>query len=141
MQVLESIRDFSMHIDFSGLHSGHRWLMHFECASEFSRLCHTCFGWGFISRHGAYQRSSSPRKRPSRFGHFIFMYGSSTFLSHIDNTSFLSHMDNTSFFFPISFGEFWRKSYANMWGHYGSKIVGIFLSLLSEVLDSTTDIF
>jgi hypothetical protein len=44
-----------------------------------------------------HRRSSSPRRRPIYFGHFVLMCNSSTFLSHTNNTS--------SFFF-VSFGEF-----------------------------------
>jgi hypothetical protein len=33
------------HKDFSRLHFGHRWFTHFGCASGFSRLCHTFFGY------------------------------------------------------------------------------------------------
>jgi hypothetical protein len=56
--------------------------------------------------------------------------------------TFLFHMDNTSFLFLlISFGRFRQESYVGMWGHYGSKIVGIFLGPLSEVLGLTTNIF
>ncbi len=40
---------------------------------------------------------------------------------------FLSHMDNTSFFFfLVFFNKFQQESYVNMWGHYGSKIMGVF---------------
>jgi len=49
------------------------------------------FGWGFISRHGAYQWSSSPRTRPSYFGNFVLMCSLLAFLSHTNNTSFLFH--------------------------------------------------
>jgi hypothetical protein len=35
--------------------------------------------------------------------------------------------DNTFFFFLlVSFGEFQKESYVGMWGHYGSRIVGVF---------------
>jgi hypothetical protein len=51
-------------------------------------------------------------------------------------------MDNTSFFFLlVFFGKFWQESYVGMWGHYGSKIMGVFLGPLSETLGSTTNIF
>jgi hypothetical protein len=36
MQVLKSIKDLFRHKDFLGLHFGHIWLTHFECANEFS---------------------------------------------------------------------------------------------------------
>jgi hypothetical protein len=49
--------------------------------------------------------------------HFVLMCNLSTFLSHMHNISF--------FFFPISFGKFQQESYACMWGHYGSRIVGV----------------
>ncbi len=77
----------------------------------------------FISRCGTYQQSSFLRKRPKCFGHFVIMYSSSTFLFHADNASF--------FFFLVSFGEFQQKRYAGMWGHYGSRIVGVFLGPLN----------
>jgi hypothetical protein len=50
-------------------------------------------------------------------------------------------MDRFFFFFLfISFGGFQWENYANMWGHYGFKIVGVFLRPFNEVLGSTTDI-
>jgi hypothetical protein len=56
--------------------------------------------------------------------------------------TFLYHMNNTSFFlFLISFGGFRQESYASMWGHYGSKIMGVFLRPLSKVSSLITDIF
>jgi hypothetical protein len=55
--------------------------------------------------------------------------------------TFLSHTDITSFFFhPISFGGLRQENYVGMWGHYGSKIIGIFSKPLSKVSSSTTDI-
>jgi hypothetical protein len=44
------------------------------------------------------------------------------------------------FFLPISFNEFQQESYVGMWGHYGSKTMGVFSGPLSEVLSSTTNI-
>jgi hypothetical protein len=44
MQALESIRDLCKHINFLGLQFGHRWLMHFGCASGFSEVYHAFFG-------------------------------------------------------------------------------------------------
>jgi hypothetical protein len=39
----------------------------------------------------------------------------------------LSHKNNTSFFFLfVSFGEFRQENYTSLWGHYGSRIVGVF---------------
>jgi hypothetical protein len=71
-------------------------------------------------------------KMPMLLWAFVFMCTSSTFLSHIDNTSF---------FLPIFFGEFWQESYACMWGHYGSRIMGVFLGPFGKVSGSTIDIF
>jgi len=98
MEALESIRVISGYKYFSGMHFGHRWLTHFGCANGFSRLCHTFFGWSFISRHGAYQWSFFPGRRLGCFGYFVLMFNSSTLLFHTDNTSF---------FLPIFFGGFW----------------------------------
>jgi hypothetical protein len=42
-KLWESIKDIFQHKDSLGLHFGHIWLMHFGCANEFSRLCHTFF--------------------------------------------------------------------------------------------------
>jgi len=42
-KLLESIMDIFQHKDSLGLHFGHRWLTHFGCANEFSKLCHTFF--------------------------------------------------------------------------------------------------
>jgi hypothetical protein len=50
-------------------------------------------------------------------------------------------MNNISFFFIlVSFDEFQKESYAGMWGHYGFKIVGVFLGPLSEASSSTANI-
>ncbi len=68
--------------------------MHYGCANGFLRLCHTFLKWGFILKHGAYRWSSSPRRRWSCFGHFVFMCNSLTFLFHMDSTSFLSLLAN-----------------------------------------------
>jgi hypothetical protein len=123
---------FSRHRNSSRLHFNHRWLMHFVCVRGFLKLCHTFFGWCFISRCGAYWWSSSPRKRPNCFGHFIFMCSSLTFLSHTDNTFF--------FFLLIFFCRFRHENYASMWGHYGSKIVRVFSRPFNEALGLTTNI-
>ncbi len=69
----------------------------------------------------------------SCFGHFVFMCHLSTFLSHLDNFS--------SFFFPVFFGGFQWDIYASMWGHYGSKVMGVYSRPLSKTLGSTTDLF
>jgi hypothetical protein len=98
VQVLESIKDLFKHKDFLRLHFGHRWLAHFGCANGFLGLCHTFFGWGFILRRGTYQWSSSPRRRPSYFGHFVFICSLLTFIFHLDIISF--------FFLHVSFGKF-----------------------------------
>jgi len=49
-------------------------------------------------------------------------------------------MDNTSFFLLVSFGRFQRESYASVWGHYGSKIMGVFSRPLSKALSLIIDI-
>jgi hypothetical protein len=50
-------------------------------------------------------------------------------------------MDNIFFFFfLVSFSGFWHKSYVGMWGHYGFKIVEVFLGPFSQVLGLTIDI-
>jgi hypothetical protein len=100
--------------------------MHFGCAKGF---CHALFGWGFISGHGTYQWSSFPRKCLGCFGHFVFMCNLSTFLFHMGNTSF--------FFLLVFFGGFRWETYVSMWGHYGSKIMGIFSRPFSKTLGPT----
>jgi hypothetical protein len=45
-----------------------------------------------------------------------------------------------SSFLPIYFGEFQQESCASLWGHYRSKIVGVFSRPLSKALGSTTNI-
>jgi len=87
-----------MHINYSKLHFGHRWLTHFGCASGFSGLCRAFLGWSFISKCGAYSWSSFLRRRTSCFGHFVLMCHLLTFLSHLDRTYF--------FFLYVSFGGF-----------------------------------
>jgi len=50
-------------------------------------------------------------------------------------------MDNTFFFFLlICFGRFRHENYAHMWGHYGSKIVGVFSRPFNQALGLTTNI-
>jgi hypothetical protein len=61
-------------------------------------------------------------------------------LSSCSLLTFLSHMNSTSFFLLISFGKFHQKNYANMLGHYESKIMGIFLGPFSKALGFITDI-
>jgi hypothetical protein len=130
--TLESIRNLSKNRIFSRLYFGHRWFMHFGCGNGFLGLCHSFFGWSFISGCYAYRWSSSPKRCPGCLGHFVLVCGSSTFLFHIDNMFF--------FFLPISFNEFQQENYTGMWGHYGSKTMGVFSGPLSEVLSSTTNI-
>jgi hypothetical protein len=89
------------------------------------------FGWGIILGRGTYWWSSFHGKRLGCFGHFILMCNSSAFLSHT-NSSF--------FFFLISFVQFQQESYASMWGHYGSRIMIVFLRPLSKVSSLTIDI-
>jgi hypothetical protein len=51
-------------------------------------------------------------------------------------------MDNIFIFFIlVSFGGFQNENYENMWGHYGSRIVGVFSRPFNKVLGSITDIF
>ncbi len=45
-----------------------------------------------------------------------------------------------TYFFLISFGGFPHESYVGMWGHYGSRIEGVFSGPFSKVLGFTTDI-
>ncbi len=132
MQALQSTGVLFRHKDSLGLHFGHKWFMHFGCASGFSELCHAFFGWGFILRHGAYWWSSSPRRCLGCFGHFFLVCSSLTFLFHTDNTS--------SFFLHVSFGGFQHENYASMWGHHGSRIMGVFSGPLREVSNLTTNI-
>jgi len=86
----------------------------------------------FFSRHGAYQWSSSLGRGTSCIRHFVLMCCLLTFSSHLNNTFF---------FLPIFFGEFWQKHYASMWGHYGSRVMGVYLRPLSEALGLTTNLF
>ncbi len=37
------------------------------------------------------------------------------------------------FFLLVSFGEFQQHSYVYMWGHYGSKVMGVHLGSFSEM--------
>ncbi len=104
--------------------------MHFGCANEFLGLYHACFLWGFALRCGTYWWFSSPGRCPDYFGHFVFMYSSSTFLSHRIIPPFLC----------VSFGKFWQENYASMWGHYGSRIMKIFSRPLNKVSCLITDI-
>jgi hypothetical protein len=54
----------------------------------------------------------------------------------------LISLGHTYFFFlPIFFGEFQQENYANIWGHYGSKVMGIYSRPLNEISGSTLDLF
>ncbi len=117
MQDLESIKDLFRHKNSLGFHFGHMWLMHFRCASGFSRICQTFFGWGFISKHGTYQWSSSFRRHHVALG--ILSSCVVCQPSYLTWTTF-------SFFFLVFFGEFRHENYVGMWGHNGSKIMGVF---------------
>jgi hypothetical protein len=132
VQVLESIKDFLRHRYCLGLHFRNIWFMHYGYAKGFSGLCHTFFGWNFILRHGAYWWYSCIGKFLSCFGHFVFMCCSSTFLCHYDKNFF-------SFIF-ISFGRFQQENYANMWGHYGSRVMGVYSKPLGRALGLTTNL-
>jgi len=47
------------------------------------------------------------------------------------------------FFFLLPsyfFYEFWQENYVGMWGHYGSKFMGVYSRPLSEVSNSTIDL-
>jgi hypothetical protein len=125
MQALK-FKVLSKYRDFSRMHFGHRWLKHFKCVNEFSKLCHTFFVWSFISGCGAYQWFSSLGGHLGYFGHVVLICNSLTFYFHTDNTSF--------FFLSISFGEFQQKNYACMWRHYGFKIMEIFLRPLNKAM-------
>jgi hypothetical protein len=55
--------------------------------------------------------------------------------------TFLSHMNNISFFFLlVSLGKFQHENYVSMWGHYGLRIVQVFLGPPSKVLGLTINI-
>ncbi len=71
------------------------------------------------------------KRRTSCIGHFFFMCCLLTFLFHSDNTSFL----------PIFFGEFWQESYAGLWEHYGSRVMGVYSGPFSGALGLTTNLF
>jgi hypothetical protein len=49
-------------------------------------------------------------------------------------------MDNTFFFLFVFSGRFWQENYVSMWGHYGSRIVIIFLRPFSETSCSIINI-
>jgi hypothetical protein len=52
--------------------------------------------------------------------------------------TFLSHLDNIPFFFLfVFFDEFQQKSYVGMWGHFGSRVMGIYLGPISKTLSLT----
>ncbi len=51
------------------------------------------------------------------------------------------HLDNTSFLFlHVSFGEFWYKNYASVWGQYGSWVMGVYSRPFNGVWSSTTNV-
>jgi len=132
MQALESIRDLSKHRYSSRLHFGHIWFMHFGVPMR-SQDFTTHFLNEALSQNMAHIddlpllgdaqvvlgiSSSCVVCRPSYFTRTILI--SSSFL----------------FFF----NEFRKESYVGMWGHYGSRIVGVVLRPLSKVSGSTTNI-
>jgi len=131
MQALESIKVLFRHKGSLGPRFGHKWLTHFGCASGFSWLYHAFFGWGFISRHGAYQWFFFPWRSQGCFGHSVFMCSSLTFLSHTDNTLF---------FLLVFFGRFWQESYVGMWRLMGLGSWKSFKKPFNKASNLTTDI-
>ncbi len=95
----------------------------------FKTLSCIFFGWVFFSTCGAYQWFSSLGKCIGCIGHFFLMCHSSTFLFHSNSTSFLF----------VSFGKFQQKHFAGMWGHYGSRVMGVYLGPLNKALGPTTN--
>jgi hypothetical protein len=86
----------------------------------------------FYLKRGTCRQSSSLGRCIGCFGHFAFMCCSLTFLYH---------SNNTSFFILVFFSGFRQKKYASMWGHYESKVMGIYLGPLNEALGLTTNFF
>jgi hypothetical protein len=57
-----------------------------------------------------------------------------SFCPHVLFIDLFIHTNNSFFFFsfPIFFGKFQQENYASMCGHYGSRIVGVFVSPLTK---------
>jgi len=53
---------------------------------------------------------------------------------------FLSRSNIISFFFLDSFGKFQHESYVGMWGHYGSRVMGIYSRPFSGALSLIIDL-
>jgi hypothetical protein len=87
VQVLESFKDLFRHRYSFWLHFGHGRPSHFGSTNGFLGLFHALFGWNFILKCDAYWWSSSPRRHPCCYGHFVFKCSLSTFLSNMDNIS------------------------------------------------------
>lgn len=106
--------------------------MHFECVSEFLALCNKFFQMRFYFRTWCISMIFLSWEMPRLFW---------TFFLHVQLITLLFHMDNTSLFFLlIYFSKFQQENYANMQGHYGSKIGGVFLGPFSEALGLTISI-
>jgi hypothetical protein len=85
----------------------------------------------FFSGHGTYWWSFYLGKHISCIGHFVFMCRSLTFLFH---------SNITSFFLFVFFGGFWQKSYVGMWGHYGSRVMGVYSRPFSKTSNPIIDL-
>jgi hypothetical protein len=96
----------------------------------FKTLSHI-FWTRFFSGHGAYWWCSSFGRCIGCIGHFILMCHLLTFLSHLNNASFLL----------ISFGKFQQENYVGMWGHYGSRVMGVYSKPLNWASSLTTNLF
>jgi len=124
VQALESIKDLFKHKYSPRLHFGHRSFTHFGCVSGFSRLV-THFLDGVLFQD----------------------------VAHIDDLPFLGNSQVTLgilsscvnrqpyfirtipfFSFLFFFGEFQQESCASMWGHYRSKVMGVYSRPFNEAL-------
>jgi len=89
------------------------------------------FGLSFISTCGAFQWFFSLGERTGCIGYLVLRCHLSTFLSH---------SNNTSFFLLVFFDKFWQKHFVNMWGHYGSMVMGVYSRPFNKVLGLTINI-
>jgi len=132
VQALESIPNLSGHRSSSRLHLGHRCFTYFGCTNGFSQNFATHFLDEVLFQDMVHIDNLPLLGNNQIVLNILF----SCEVCHL----FISYGQYLLFLLSCLFGEFRLESYVGMWGHYGSRIVGIFLTPLNEVLSLTTDI-
>jgi hypothetical protein len=91
---------------------------HFWCANRFLGFWHVFFGWGFILRCGTFFMIFFLRDAHVALGILFFVCHLLTFFFCSNKKKF--------FFFRVFCDEFWHESFASVWSHYGSWVMGVY---------------